>query len=239
VSDKTNQRIIDLIPQGIIDANTKLVLTNAIYFKAQWADTFSGSETHDNAFYRSEGDTITTKFMSHGGIYGTISNADYQAIELPYKGNETSMLIILPAPGKMAFVEANLSAEFLSALKYPLEKSNVLLNIPKFKFTTESIKLSAILQSMGMSIAFSGLADFSGIDGIGGLYIGDVFHKAFVSVDEQGTEAAAATAVIVEVRCALPPPLVFQVNRPFIFLIRDVQTNAVLFMGKLTDPTKE
>jgi serpin B len=240
MSDKTNQRINDLIPQGIINADTKLVLTSAIYFKAQWADTFSSSETHDNVFYRSEGDTITTKFMLHGGIYGTMSNADYQAIELPYKGHETSMLIILPEPGKMAVVEANLSTEFLSAIKYPLEKSNVLLNIPKFKFTTESIKLAELLKSMGMSIAFSDMADFSGIDGTGGLNIGDVIHKAFVAVDERGTEAAAATTVIM--RPSLSPasqPQIFKANRPFIFLIRDIQTNAVLFMGKLNDPTKE
>jgi serpin B len=169
-----------------------------------------------------------------------MSNADYQAIELPYKGHETSMLIILPEPGKMAVVEANLSTEFLSAIKYPLEKSNVLLNIPKFKFTTESIKLAELLKSMGMSIAFSDMADFSGIDGTGGLNIGDVIHKAFVAVDERGTEAAAATTVIM--RPSLSPasqPQIFKANRPFIFLIRDIQTNAVLFMGKLNDPTRE
>jgi serpin B len=240
VSDRTNQRINDLIPQGCITPSTCLVLTNAIYFKAQWADIFSGSETHDNVFYRSGSDTIATKFMTREGIYTYDSTADYQALEMPYKGEATSMLILLPAPGKMAQVEAGLSAEYLMALYASLQPTSISLHVPKFKFTTGSIHLAEILKSMGMSVAFSRQADFSGIDGTGGLSISDVIHKAFVAVDEKGTEAAAATAVIIN-RLSMPiqPPIVFSANRPFLFLIRDIQTNAVLFMGKLNDPSKE
>jgi serpin B len=241
VSEKTNQRINDLIPQGFIDANTRLVLTNAIYFKAQWADTFLSNSTHNYAFYRSESDTITTKFMTREGTYYYDSNADFQAMELPYKGNETSMIIILPAPGKMAQVESNLSPGFYTSLSASLQPTNVSVYVPKYKFTTESLKLSEILMSLGMSVAFNENADFSGIDGTRNLYIGEVIHKAFIAVDENGTEAAAATAVIIKYgSSAIKKPLpVFIANRPFIFLIRDVQTNAVLFMGKLNDPTKE
>jgi serpin B len=241
VADSTNQRITDLIPAGIIDAITRLVLTNAIYFKAQWADTFISSDTRDNIFYRSDADSLSTKFMQREGDYTYDSTADYQAVELPYKGEATSMLIVLPAPGKMAQVEASLSTGFLTSLCASLHSVRVSICLPKFKFTTKSVSLSGILQSLGMAVAFGNNADFSGIDGTGNLYIGDVFHKAFVQVDENGTEAAAATAVIIKYRSsAIKKPLpVFIANRPFIFLIRDVQTNAVLFMGKLNDPTRE
>ena len=174
------------------------------------------------------------------GIYTYDSTADYQAIEMPYKGEATSMLILLPAPGKMAQVEAGLSAEYLMALYASLQPTSISLHVPKFKFTTGSISLSEILKSLGMAVAFSDQADFSGINGTGGLSISDVIHKAFVAVDEKGTEAAAATAVIIN-RLSMPiqPPIVFSANRPFLFLIRDIQTNAVLFMGKLNDPTME
>jgi serpin B len=241
VADSTNQRITDLIPAGIIDAITRLVLTNAIYFKAQWADTFISSDTRDNIFYRSDADSLSTKFMQREGTYYYDSNADFQAMELPYKGNETSMIIILPAPGKMAQVESNLSPGFYTSLSASLQPTNVSVYVPKYKFTTESLKLSEILMSLGMSVAFNENADFSGIDGTRNLYIGEVIHKAFVAVDENGTEAAAATAVIIKYRSsAIKKPLpVFIANRPFIFLIRDVQTNAVLFIGKLNDPSKE
>lgn len=237
VSDQTNQRISDLIPQGSITDDTRLVLTNAIYFKAQWADTFFSKNTADQIFYRSETDLVTVKFMSREGSYKYVSAADYQAIEMPYKGKETSMLIIMPTPGKMAQVEAGLSSVFFTTLYSSLQPSNLFLQLPKFKFTTASISLADILKSLGMAIAFGGLADFSGINGTGGLCISDVIHKAFVAVDEKGTEAAAATAVIMG-ETAIPTVRLY-VNRPFIFLIRDAQTNTVLFMGKLNDPTKE
>ena len=238
VADSTNQRITDLIPAGIIDAVTRLVLTNAIYFKAQWADTFFSSDTRDNTFCRSQGDSLLTKFMQREGDYRYDSTADYQAVELPYKGEATSMLIVLPAPGKMAQVEASLSTAFLRSVFPSLHSTRVSVCLPKFKFTTKSVSLSEILQSLGMAVAFGDNADFSGINGTGGLCIGDVFHKAFVQVDENGTEAAAATAVVVRDAMVMPPPVFFMANRPFIFLIRDVQTNAILFIGKLNDPSQ-
>jgi len=237
VSGQTNQRINDLIPQGSINGNTRLVLTNAIYFKAQWADTFGCNFTTDYVFHRSERDSITAKFMTREGAYNYVSSADYQAIELPYKGKETSMLIILPSPGKMAQVEAGLSSEFFMTMYASLHSSNIFLQLPKFKFTTGSIKLADILTSLGMGVAFGDGADFSGINGTRELSISDVIHKAFVAVDEKGTEAAAATAVIMD-NTAMPA-VSLSIDRPFIFLIRDIQTNTILFMGKLNDPTKE
>lgn len=239
VADSTSQRITDLIPQGDIDATTRLVLTNAIYFKAQWADTFYSNDTHDNVFYRSQGDSITTKFMNRQGIYNYDSTADYQAIEMPYLGNEISMVIVLPSAGKMSEVEANLSSVFLTNLFTSMQPTYLNLYLPKFMFTTGSINLSDILKSLGMAVAFSyGTADFSGMDGTHNLYIGNVVHKAFVAVDEKGTEAAAATAVIMAGSAVEIQPLLFNANRPFIFLIRDVQTNAILFIGKLNDPSQ-
>jgi serpin B len=237
VSDQTNQRINDLIPQGGIDVSTRLVLTNAIYFKAQWADTFSSNRTADNVFHRSESDPVTAKFMAREGSYTYASAAVYQAIELPYKGIKTSMLIVLPSPGKMAQVEADLSSGFFTTLYASMQPTRLLLQLPKFKFTTGSIGLADILKSLGMGVAFGGLADFSGIDGVGNLTISDVVHKAFVAVDEKGTEAAAATAVIMGETAM--PAVSLSIDRPFIFLIRDVETNTILFMGKLNDPTKE
>jgi serpin B len=239
VADSTNQRIIDLIPPGNINAFTRLVLTNAIYFKAQWADTFFSKNTIDKTFYRSETDSIIAKTMTQTGYYNYDSSADYQVVELPYQGNETSMLIILPAQGKIAQVEADLSMESLGFLTASLKWAQVTVCLPKFNFTTKSIGLSKILQSLGMAVAFSNNADFSGVNGAGGLCIGDVFHKAFVEVDENGTKAAAATGIIMRATMALTsPPIYFAANRPFLFLIRDIQTNAILFMGKLNDPSQ-
>jgi serpin B len=237
VSGQTNQRINDLIPQGGINGDTRFVLTNAIYFKAQWADTFFSNTTADGIFHRSGSETATAKFMSREGSYAYASTADYQAIELPYKGRETSMLIIMPATGKMAQVEAGLSSDFFTTLNASMKSSGVFLRLPKFKFTTGSIGLADILKSLGMEMAFSDQADFTGINGTGGLCISDVIHKAFVAVDEKGTEAAAATAV--SVGTTSMPAISLSIDRPFIFLIRDVQTNTILFMGKLNDPTTE
>jgi serpin B len=237
VSDSTNHKITDLIPKGSITGNTRLVLTNAIYFKAQWADTFYCENTNNLPFLRSENDTITTKYMSREGDYNYDSTAEYKAIELPYKGKKTSMIIILPATGKMAEIESEISAVFLTALYGSMQSRSVSLQLPKFKFTTGSNSIAGILKSLGMSIAFGDLADFSGINGTGNFYIGDVIHKAYVAVDEKGTEAAAATAVIGE--SSGIPDVWLSVNRPFIFLIRDVSTNTILFMGKVNDPTKE
>jgi serpin B len=239
VSDQTQSRIQDLIPQGAITPGTVLVLTNAIYFNAQWADTFRKEDSYSQTFYR-ESDSVSAVFMHREGTCRYDSGTDYSALEMQYKGSEISMLIILPNPGKMAAVESALSSDFLSALEGALQSRAVWVGIPKFKFGTASISLKNMLSALGMAAAFSDAADFSGIDGSRDLLIQDAIHKAFVSVDERGTEAAAATAVIVgKSSLEFPPPVPFMADRPFIFLIKDNATGTVVFIGKIVSPVVE
>jgi serpin B len=239
VSDKTHARIQDLIPQGLITSLTTLVLTNAIYFKAQWADTFFKESTHEQMFCR-ETDSVAALFMHKVAAYKHAANPDFSALEIPYKGGELSMLFILPGPGKMPAIESGLTSDFLAGVSGSLEQKEVSITIPKFKFATPSTKLKDVLMSLGMTVAFSRAADFSGIDGTHSLFISEAIHKAFVAVDERGTEAAAATAIIMT-RNSLPitPPVAFTADRPFIFLIRDNTNGAVLFLGKLANPVIE
>jgi serpin B len=239
VSGQTQTRIQDLIPQGAITGSAVLVLTNAIYFKAQWADTFFKENTRNQMFYRGS-DSVTALFMHKEGSYKYAANQDFSALEMPYKGGTISMLFILPGPGKMASVESGLTSDFLAGVSGSLQEKVVDVAIPKFKFTTSSASLKDLLSSLGMPAAFSDTADFSGIDGTRSLFIQDVIHKAFVAVDERGTEAAAATAVIVvRTSIMIPPPPAFIADRPFIFLIRDAATGAVLFLGKVVNPVIE
>jgi serpin B len=239
VGDQTNARIQDLIPPGAITPATTLVLTNAIYFNAQWADTFQKQNSQDQTFYQGN-DSVTALFMHKEGTYQYASNSEFSALGMPYKGGEISMLFILPEPGEMSAVESGLSSDFLTGLAGTLQEKVVDVAIPKFKFSTSSTSLRAILISLGMPAPFSDTADFSGIDGTRYLHIQDAIHKAFVAVDERGTEAAAATAItIVGTSVMAPPPITFIANRPFIFLIRDNVTGSVLFIGKLVDPVLE
>jgi serpin B len=238
VSNQTNSRIKDLIPQGSITEDTRLVLTNAIYFKAQWADTFLKESTSDQLFYTG-GDSMVVKFMHKKADYKYVSNSDFSALEIPYKGKNLSMLFILPQQGKTASVESGLSSDMISNLTGSMQQTMVYVAIPKFKFTTSSTSLRQVLGSLGMVSAFSDMADFSGIDGTRLLRISDVIHKAFVAVDERGTEAAAATAVIMGTSSFEPNPVFFTLDRPFIFLIRDDTTGTVLFMGKVVIPVME
>lgn len=239
VSDQTNAKIQDLIPQGAITPATTLVLTNAIYFKAQWADTFYKQYSQNGTFYQ-DNDSVTAVFMNKDSRYKYDSTQDYAALEMPYKGGEISMLFILPQPGKMAAVESGLSSDFLTEVSSSLQERPVIVAIPKFKFTTSSVSLKDVLVALGMQAAFSPTADFSGIDGTRSLFIQDVIHKAFVAVDERGTEAAAATVILVAMGSVeMPSPASFIANRPFIFLIRDNVTGSVLFIGKLAIPVLE
>jgi serpin B len=240
VSDRTNGRIKNLIPAGGISDSTKLVLTNAIYFKAKWEKPFKVEATKDGQFNCATGDFVTTKFMSQTSEFFAVNANEYQAVSMPYKGMETSMLVIMPEPGKMKSVEAALSPEFLKSVTNSLEESKIKLRLPKFKFTTGSLELTKILQSLGMRSSFTGAADFSGIDGTKSLFIEGVYHKAFVSVDEKETEAAAATSIALMLGGVGTYPIPeYNFDRPFIFLIRDNKTGTVLFLGKINDPTKK
>jgi len=235
VSEQTEDRIEDLIPQGLIDALTRLVLTNAIYFNSAWQYPFDEDLTRDGWFYRLDGGEVTVPLMRQTESFGYAGGDDYQAVELPYDGGELSMLILLPRDGQFTAFEESLDAGRASAIIGALEQRQVALTMPQFEFESE-FKLKPALSALGMPGAFTEAADFSGMTGGHDLFISEVVHKAFVSVDEAGTEAAAATAVIMKLTAIPEPPVEFTADRPFIFLIRDIETGAILFLGRVLNP---
>jgi serpin B len=237
VSDQTEGRIKDLIPPGTIDALTRLVLTNAIYFNAAWKYPFEEKVTADGPFYSLDGGQVTVPMMRQTESFGYTSGGGYQAVELPYDGNELSMVILLPVSGNFEAFEEGLQAEGVSDIISGLQPSEVALTMPRFQFDSE-FSLKDTLTEMGMPIAFCDAADFSGMTGAPDLCIRDVIHKAFVSVDEAGTEAAAATAVVMKNTAMPSQPVEVTVDRPFIFLIRDIETGTILFVGRVLDPPR-
>ena len=237
VSDETKEKIQDLIPQGGIDSDTRLVLSNAIYFKATWLKPFNENLTEEGMFYGLEGEEILAQMMKTGqdASFRYLKEDGYQVVELPYIGNQVSMLVVVPDQGKFEEYEAQFSIEELNHIVDSLNYSPLELTFPKFEFETE-ISLASTLATMGMPTALSDAADFSGMTGAKDLFISDVFHKAFVSVDEEGTEAAAATAVEMSLTSMPESPLELTVDRPFLFLIREHDTGTVLFMGRVVNP---
>ena len=235
VSNQTEGRIEDLIPQGEIDALTRLVLTNAIYFNAAWKYPFNKDMTANSPFYLLDDGQVTVPMMKQTESFGYTKGEGYQAVELLHDGGELSMVVILPEAGKFQAFEETLNAQQVDAIINDLQYTEVALTMPRFEFESE-FSLKDTLAGMGMTVAFSGAADFSGMTGTPDLCISEVIHKAFVSVDEAGTEAAAATAVIMT-RSALSEPAVeVAIDCPFIFLIRDIETGAVLFVGRVLNP---
>jgi serpin B len=236
VSEQTEGKIEDLIPQGLINELTRLVLTNAIYFNAAWAYPFEESMTWDEPFHLLDGSEVTVPMMRQTeNFVGYTEGEGYQAVELPYDSHELSMVILLPREGNFEQFEGSLDHQLLAPILEALEHDSVNLKMPKFEFES-GFGLSDTLAVMGMSDAFSGNADFSGMTGNRELFIQEVIHKAFVSVDEAGTEAAAATAVVMVTSAPPEEPIVVNVNRPFIFLIRDIETGSLLFMGRVLNP---
>jgi serpin B len=235
VSDQTEGRIEDLIPQGAIDALTRLVLTNAIYFNAAWEYPFDEDTTADGPFYLLDGGQVTVPMMKQTESCGYAEGEGYQAVELQYDGNELSMVILLPEAGKFETFEEGLQAQQVGDIISGLQPTEVALTMPKFEFDSE-FSLRDTLAGMGMPIAFSGAADLSGMTGTRNLYITEVLHKAFVSVDEAGTEATAATAVIVGETAVPGQSVEVTLDHPFVFLIRDIETGAILFVGRVLNP---
>ncbi len=235
VSEQTEGKIEDLIPQGLISSLTRLVLTNAIYFNAAWADPFEEESTEEGAFRLLDGSEVSVPMMRQTESFGYAEGGDYQAIELPYDGHELSMVIVLPEEGELEAFEDSLDAERLDAILKARERRQVALTMPKFEFEAQ-FSLAQTLAALGMPQAFTPDADFSGMTGARDLFISEVVHKAFVSVDEAGTEAAAATAVVM-VESAMPEePVEMTVDHPFLFLIRDIESGAILFVGRVVDP---
>jgi len=237
ISYKTEGCIENLIPPGAIDSLTRLVLTNAIYFNAAWEYPFDKKMTANGPFYLLDGGQVTAPMMKQAESFGYTEGEGYQAVELPYDGGELSMVILLPASGNFEAFEGGIQAQQVSDIISDLQSTRVTLTMPQFKFESQ-FSLKDTLTGMGMRDAFSpDDADFSGMTGNPELFISDVVHKAFVAVDEAGTEAAAATAVIVGTTSVpTEPPVEVTIDRPFIFLIRDIDTGAILFVGRVLNP---
>ncbi|NPV84326.1 MAG: serpin family protein [Candidatus Aminicenantes bacterium] len=240
VEEQTSNRIKDLIPQGVITPLTRLVLTNAIYFKGLWEKQFPKKATAEADFRVSADKTVKVPMMFlQDAEVNYFENEDLQAVELPYVGGEISMLVLLPK-AELSRVESYLSSEKLEALRGMLTgREKVDIYLPRFKFETKYLMggKEGLLGKMGMPTAFTMAADLSGLTGRKELYITEVVHQAFVEVNEEGTEAAAATAVIVGIKMVQRKP-VFRADHPFIFIIQERQTGTILFLGRVVNPAK-
>ncbi len=236
ISEQTEGKIEDLIPQGLINELTRLVLTNGIYFNAAWSFPFNENATSDGAFHLLKGDEVTVPMMRQTESFCYAEGDNYQAVELSYDGNELSMVILLPQSGEFDTFEGSFDLQKLNRILGELKYKQVDLTMPKFEFES-SFSLKGALSDMGMPVAFLPDADFSGMTGNRELFITEVVHKAFVSLDEAGTEAAAATAVIVGLTAIPEKPVTVNIDRPFIFLIRDIRTGALIFIGRVLNPS--
>ncbi len=245
VENQTNNLIKDLVPASAIDSVlTKLILTNAIYFKGIWQVQFDEVNTTDRDFTLSSADTVQVETMKLTGTddkFNYTETGDLQILELPYTGGDISMMILLPREGvELSDVISSLNREDYISWIDEMYETKADIYLPKFKFET-SYTLNDYLEGLGMEKAFTSEADFSGIDGTKNLFISSVLHKAFVEVNEEGTEAAAATAVIMNLKAVSPdePPdrITFDCNHPFVFTIHHKETGTILFMGTVDDPS--
>ena len=244
VEEQTNDRIQDLIPAGVINPLTRLVITNAVYFKGTWVLQFDENETHPAPFRTEQGASVTVDMMQRtdeDALYSYAETDDLQILGMPYEhesGKALSMLVLLPKGDDIPVAQAALGTEELGDAIASMESERVKVFFPKFTLETTYF-LPETLAAMGMPTVFGFDADLSGMDGTTMLYISDVIHKAFVDVGEEGTEAAAATAVVVQLKSVVEeePVTVFRADHPFIFLITDDETGTILFMGRMLDPT--
>jgi serpin B len=244
IEQQTNNKIQNLLGPGTVTPVTRLLLTNAIYFKGTWLDPFNTNYTEDEEFHLSAKQSVKTPMMNRNGGYRYYDGGTFQELEMPYKGGELAMIILLPKEiGGLPALERSFTAAAVSTwLKKLAPVTKVILTLPRFTMT-QQFELSGMLSRMGMAQAFSGSADFSGMTGKPDFDISAAIHKAFIDVNEQGTEAAAATSIILEATAMRrpdnePPPIVFDADHPFLFLIRDTQRGSILFLGRVTDPTK-
>ena len=239
VEKQTKDKIKDIVPEGVLTPQTRMVLANAIYFKAAWQDKFEERWTKPGDFEGPDGKTQSVLYMHRRGVYARGALDGVQALELPYRKGATSMWVLVPEEGQtLGALEDKLDPAFLSRIGQTLKREELKLYLPKWKFTTAR-EISEVLKGLGMPLAFSpSKADFSGITDDERLFIGAALHKAFVAVDEEGTEAAAATVLVMKGTAFNPKePPTFRVDRPFVFVIRHKETGAVLFMGRVTKPT--
>lgn len=243
VADQTNDKIKNLFSRGSLNHLTCLVLTNAIYFKGTWVKEFDQDQTQDDDFRLGSKNTIQVPMMrrtDEDAEFNYSENSDLQVLEMPYEGDKLSMMILLPTDDNLLSLEKNLSLENIKKWKDDFEKQQVKVYVPKFTFNTK-YSLNDTLSKMGMPTAFSDKADFSGLNGTKNLSIQSVIHQAFVAVDEEGTEAAAATGVSIGETAIAPtenPIPIFKADHPFIFIIQDEDNGNILFLGRVSDPSK-
>jgi serpin B len=238
VANQTQDKIKDIVPQGAIDTLTRLVLANAIYFKASWRIPFQKSATQDAPFTKLDGSQVTVPMMSlDQNNLSYQKGSGYQAVVLPYVDGNVAMLLLVPDAGEFSQFEASLDASTLQSILDGLQSTEVVLKMPRFTVES-SFSLGNTLAKMGMPNAFdASQADFSGMDGQRDLYVSSVIHKAYAVVDETGTEAAAATVAIVGLTAIMPgEPVSLTIDRPFIFVIYDQPTQSILFVGRITNP---
>jgi len=238
VEENTGGKIEDMLSSSDISPSTVLILSNAIYFKGLWMTQFDIEDTVDRDFEITPTEIVQVPTMALTGSeksFNYTETDDLQILELPYKGDAVSMIIILPKENNISSVEQMLNNENLATWMDSMYPTDVDIYLPKFTFKTE-YNLKEMLIAMGMDIAFRSDADFSVMNGYGGLFIEKVLHKAFIEVNEKGTEAAAATTVHILERTAPEPPKIFDANHPFLYLIQHKETETILFMGKVVDP---
>ena len=232
--EETKGKIPDLLPAGSVDDRTRMVLANAVYFKADWQLPFAHEDTSDNDFHLATGETATVPMMKQTASFGYVKAGGWEAVELPYQGGRYSMVALLPQ-ASLTNALPGLTSDGLTSLLKQLSPTQISLTLPKWTYKS-GFKLKDALTTLGMGRAFDD-ADFSGMDGRTDLVIDDVYHKAFVAVDEKGTEAAAATGTVMRLASAMTTNAVqVSFDRPFLYLIRDQQTGTILFIGQVADP---
>ena len=237
VENKTNQKIVNLLPEGSINKDTRVVLTNAIYFKGNWTNQFEASDTSDQNFTISQDDIVKVPMMKKDTSFPYFEDSNMQALKMPYQGGHLSMMILLPKDNNLGSLVNSLSVEKLRQLNNNMTTESVSAYIPKFTLNTQ-YTLNDYLSSMGMPSAFSPIdADFTGITGNKDLSISTAVHQAFVKVDEKGTEAAAATGTVFQATSLMLAKNIFKADHPFVFMIYDDQTGLVLFIGQVVNPS--
>lgn len=245
VKQNTFGKITDILTDQSIDKSTRMVLVSALYLKAKWKHPFDAHATSQQPFFLPEGNTQTALTLSQINYYPYLNTPEASLLEMPYilsrpGGPEFSMLIVLPQQADgLAELEKQLSVAKLEQWIHELKETRIILTIPKFKIL-QSHDLKDLLINMGMQLSFSDQADFSGISGVRGLNLGNVQHKVYISSDESGSEAAAATSIGINVTAVRdqPPAAVFKADHPFLYFIFEKKTGTILFMGRLANPNQ-
>ncbi|MBN1415263.1 MAG: serpin family protein [Bacteroidales bacterium] len=234
IETKTNGKIKDML--DYIPADAVMYLVNAIYFNAQWKYEFDKEKTHDDKFILSDGSVHSTDFMTVNGTFAYTSNDDFQAVEMPYGDSAFSMVVMLPSgEHKINDLVNKLDVEQWDEWFNGSMMTNVQVELPKFKYGFKDL-LNEPMINLGLGIAFSGDADFTRINPMGGVFISRVIHQTFIDVQEEGTEAAAATIVEMCYTSAIDTPVMFRVDRPFLYFIKENSTGAIIFIGKVGKP---